>query len=640
VHRAKKVDETSADQEEFHLFDGQQRMTAILLGLDQGQMKDNRRLWVDFPAKENRNTGLIFQLRMSSSGQPFGYRFDAPNQKIPLGKRSAKWEEWREKGNDDKYVQNAFGHAASEDLIDSECAIPFREISVDLLDNCQSDISDKLANKIRERLAGKAENIISEAIREARDFICKVNKALNSKVLLQLLDPEIVAHQDEYIRFFGRLGQGGTRLSDDELTYSIIKYAYPDVRARMMEIMKDNQAGHLAGEVDLVLAALRVAKVLRPWSEAKEWQVICRPNPEFVSQLKEKERMDVEEQFLRLLNPQDEHGCILKTAVIKIREALSYDPDENSAGLPDMLLARLPRELVDVLILFFVNHGDASCWKEDGRKVLCPFVLYWLIFVGDDRKAADRVFQHAYPADENRRWQFSLNSIRDLIEEYEQEGIARVMPRSRQLPCLYEEVNKSDHHLRPWAERFKSLDQDSERKPGDALRVLSTNRELAKRALIWLQRKYIVGEYPDYKPTSDRDDDLPIDLDHLIPYSVFGFDWRLRDKRLDADAISDNFHWERGTAGNSIGNFRWLDARVNRRRGNNQIEPVKDDGDLISNLAAWNDLIGKSKWSEDEISTFQRLIDLRTLDLYRELLDGIDFLLAETPSNENSAPLE
>ncbi|MBV5272120.1 MAG: hypothetical protein JZU52_00295, partial [Lamprocystis purpurea] len=109
---------------------------------------------------------------------------------------------------------------------------------------------------------------------------------------LRRLIHERAAGRCEYIRFFGRLGQGGTRLSDDELTYSIIKYAYPDVRARMMEIMKDSQAGRLAGEVDLVLAALRVAKVLKPWPEAKEWQVISRPNPEFVSQLKEKDKKD------------------------------------------------------------------------------------------------------------------------------------------------------------------------------------------------------------------------------------------------------------------------------------------------------------------------------------------------------------
>jgi hypothetical protein len=456
---------------------------------------------------------------------------------------------------------------------------------------------------------------------------------------LRRLIHERAAGRCEYIRFFGRLGQGGTRLSDDELTYSIIKYAYPDVRARMMEIMKDSQAGRLAGEVDLVLAALRVAKVLKPWPEAKEWQVISRPNPEFVSQLKEKDKKDVEAQFLGLLPPESEQDRMLKTVVIRIREALSYDPDNNSAGLPNMLLARLPRELVDVLILFSVNHDDTSSWKEDGRKVLCAFVLYWLIFVGDDRKAADRVFQHVYPADENQRWRFSLKSIQTLIDEYEQEGITRVMPRRWQLPSLYDEVNNANDYLRPWTERFKSLDQDSGRKPGEALRVFSTNQELVKRALVWLQRKYIVGEYPDYEPTSDRDDDLPIDLDHLIPSSIFAFDWRYREDRLDSNVSLDNFRWERGTVGNSIGNFRWLDARDNRRRGNHEIEPVKDDGDLISNPLAWNKLIGKSKWSREEVSTFQLLIDSRTLDLHQKLLDGIAFLLVETPSNESSVSL-
>src|SRR5712691_4184588 len=36
-----------ANEEDFQLFDGQQRMIAVLLGLGRGEMTDNRKLWVD-----------------------------------------------------------------------------------------------------------------------------------------------------------------------------------------------------------------------------------------------------------------------------------------------------------------------------------------------------------------------------------------------------------------------------------------------------------------------------------------------------------------------------------------------------------------------------------------------------------------
>ena len=54
-----------AKEGDFHLFDGQQRMVAILLGLGEGQMKHNRKLWVDLGMKPEKKSGLKFQLRMT-----------------------------------------------------------------------------------------------------------------------------------------------------------------------------------------------------------------------------------------------------------------------------------------------------------------------------------------------------------------------------------------------------------------------------------------------------------------------------------------------------------------------------------------------------------------------------------------------
>src|SRR5487761_495052 len=83
-----------ANEIDFQLFDGQQRMTAVLLGLSKGEMKDSRKLWIDLGTQPTSGSGLMFQLRITSTGQPFGYKPDAPNQKIELDKRQRKWEEW------------------------------------------------------------------------------------------------------------------------------------------------------------------------------------------------------------------------------------------------------------------------------------------------------------------------------------------------------------------------------------------------------------------------------------------------------------------------------------------------------------------------------------------------------------------
>jgi Protein of unknown function DUF262 len=605
-----------ANEEDFQLFDGQQRITAILLGIGRGQLKDSRKLWIDLGAEATKSSGLMFQLRITSTGQPFGYKPDAPNQKLELNKRWKKWEEWRNDHNGQATLgpEQAFASANGSDLIDATCAIPFTEVC-----DCLSKGVDR--EEIIKELLGR-EGASEKCVRE---FIGALERALNTRVVLQQVDPKIVADQEDYIRFFTRLGQGGTRLSDDELTYSIIKHNYPEIHDRMKDIM--SQAGRLAGEVDLVLATLRVAKTIAPWDKAHEWEVISRPSPTFVSKLKE--RRQVESAFLAMIIPNGQ-TAILETALKEVRKGLSYNKKTHPKGLPTMLLARLPRELVDVLILFSVKRGFDKPWQEDINEILCAFVLYWLLFIHDDGKAAWRTFQHAKEQD----WVLTREAIRELIGEYEKEGEAYFAPRQDTLPCLREEVKNGNHILRSWADRFKAADHIDERKPGEALRILSSKLELCKRALMWLQRDYIASKWENYDPTSDRDEDLPIDLDHIVPNGIFNFRWN--PSRLKEDVIFDNpnnFRWERDRIGNSIGNFRWLDVSKNRGRGKKEYEPLPNNGDLVSNPTEWEALTSNDTkdypWSKDNIATFQRLIDLRTLELYESLLtgSGIDDIL-------------
>lgn len=615
----------TANEDDFQLFDGQQRMTAILLGLGTGQMRDSRRLWIDIGIAPNKHAGLKFQLRMTSSGQPFGYKPDAPNQKIELGKRQNKWKAWKALSRDAEAItpQQAFKDVEGKDIIDSRCAIAF-DVVCDSLHNSGLDITIMQLSQQEGADFGVIKN-----------FVTSLQAALASNVILQLMSAEIVANQDEYIRFFTRLGQGGTRLSDDELTYSIIKQQYPEIHDRMKEIML-GQTGRLASEVDLVLAALRVSKTLTPWSKAKEWEIISRPTPSFVSQLKDQERVAVQSKFLELIGLQNQIS-ILESAFTAVRTALSYDASNHPEGIPDILLGGLPRELIDVLLLFALKNDSVHSWTDFDRKTLRAFVLYWLFFVYDDAKAAWCSFQHA----KDEEWLFSQESVRNLLVEFEKEGIAHYLPRSDLLNKMRADVidlNEEDHLLRAWADRFKSADGEGEKKPGEALRVLSTNSAHIKRALMWLQRDYIATKFPNYDPTSDRDEDLPIDLDHIVPSSIFGFDWRYKESRLDLKTYpslgSENFRWGRSVIGNSLGNFRWLDASVNRSRGNGTYVALERQADLVQNPDEWNKIIlqndDKCLWSKDDVATFQRLIDLRTLDLYENLLtkSGIEILTA------------
>jgi hypothetical protein len=137
---------------------------------------------------------------------------------------------------------------------------------------------------------------------------------------------------------------------------------------------------------------------------------------------------------------------------------------------------------------------------------------------------------------------------------------------------------------------------------------------------LWLQREYLATQFPNYDPTSSRDEDLPIDLDHLIPQTKFGEDWRRQQNCLSFPDENKNFRELRGTVGNSLGNYRWLDASDNRSRGANKIEDSEGERDLIEDVPSWNALIEKKIWSEDDVAAFQKMIDLRSIAIYEALL--------------------
>ncbi len=601
-------DTRNVDENDLQLFDGQQRLTAILLGMGEGQLKGHLKLWVDLGHSLDENANLRFLIRVTSTGQPFGYKVDAPNEKQPIEKRRNAINKWKVDKNAGSFDSvEAFTQATGEYLIDATFAIPLADII--------KSVAEKGAANAKRDL-GEQMGCRSEEVKKRLDgFVDDLDRALKAPILFQEIDLNIVKKKEDYIRFFERLGQGGTQLSNNELTYSIIKHHFPHVPERMRDITTGS-AGRLTDEVNLVLAALRVAKVTTsaPQNSRPDWHIYGRPNPQFAVELKgTKDFSAVIEAFDKMIPKDDSEkkGGDLQTLLESVRRQLEYHQDHNPSGLPAMLLARLPHELVDVLLLM----------ASQEQKISPAFALYWLLFVADSGKAADAFF----------RWFCEKKEIppnMGLVEDLEKREIARRLPSEESLKSLQDQIEKGNHLLRSWPERFKELDADPDRRSGDALRVLSTNRELIVRSLLWLQREYLAETFPKFDPTSSRDEDLPIDLDHLIPRKKFGEDWRKQKNQLlsgnDRASLSDsdmvNFKDARHTVGNSLGNYRWLGSSENRRRQNGQIENRKCD--FIGVLKPWNDLIDNDHWGSDAVASFQRLIDLRTVSIYQEILNG------------------
>ena len=87
-----------------------------------------------------------------------------------------------------------------------------------------------------------------------------------------------------------------------------------------------------------------------------------------------------------------------------------------------------------------------------------------------------------------------------------------------------------------------------------------------------------------------------------------------------------------------MGNFRWLDAAENRGRGAREIEVLENDWDFVKDAEAWNRLIKATPWNTNDAAAFQKLIDLRTLDVYEELLvyGGLESIALDANSKLSS----
>lgn len=613
---------------DWQLFDGQQRVTSLLLGRGEGQLQDKLRLWVEL-GHWPKSPDFRFALRISSTGQPFGYREDEPNRKFPLGERQERWEAFTA---DDRERHEAFAANGPKHLIGATCAVPLADAVAAIKAGGVAGLVDETA-----QMEGADAELVEK-------FGTALQTALNARTIVKRIDEAIVGDPDEYVRFFGRIGRGGTPLSSDELTYSLIKQRFPHVRDRVREIA-EGPAGRLAGPVDLVLGAMRVARVLV--RRERGTGGVGRPDPRFVSQFKPDD--PIEGPFGRLF-PHSEpkgDGHDLGTALVRARDAIQYDRQRNPTGLPTMLLARMPSELVDMLVLFAVLSGDRP-WEGADREALHAFALHLMLFVSDHAKAGN----HAFEAATEKGWAFNATTARELVAAYERDGIAWTVPREHEVGTLRAETEGLDNRLRPYVDRFKSAD-DGGHQPGEALRALATNRRRTMNALLWLQRHHIHEEFKDYDPTSGRDEDLPVDLDHVVPHDLFGFHWgssivrtRLAKDQREGDA-GKNFHRERGGIGNSLGNYRWLCRATNRARGKNKIEdgkllPMTDsDGatrfDLVENVNKWNSLIpGKDEqqhWTSEDVARFHRLIEGRAVALYDVILrEGIAPVVPAPPT--------
>ncbi|MFG1404429.1 DUF262 domain-containing protein, partial [Xanthobacter sediminis] len=381
------------DTDGYQLFDGQQRLNAILTGLGLAigrKTRPERQIWIELnpPDRQRKNSETRFVLRINSIGQPFGYRHEFPNEKFPIAKRR-EYQVPNAQKDAPAFFNVLVDNALGSTLIESCCAVPLEKFIKLAYENCFDASAFKSAWREGDTLV--LERADDEILCEA---LTALKFALELDVPLFFLPESVLGHEGNYIRFFERVGKGGSPLSEAELSYSIIKQRYPMVHDRIREVI--NQAGHWIGEVALALATLRVARVLAASEDIKSGE-LRRPNPKDVQQLNFKADIDPVIRYFKYLMPERGEANIIRDAAEALRDALVFSMEDNPRGLLPLALFQLDTNLLDCLFLLAVKRLEstgAMPWSRYEREELIGFVLYWMLFVHSDEKAAQEVFLH------------------------------------------------------------------------------------------------------------------------------------------------------------------------------------------------------------------------------------------------------
>lgn len=560
------------------LFDGQQRLHALRLGY--GLVDDPvRKLWIDL-GQVNEWVGngkvdreLCLPLRISGPGQPFGYDAAKPNSKYGADKQRQVPNEVR------PHRAKVWRAELGPHLIDADMPVPLEWFFT-------VDGEKRLRDE-----------------RYPTDSIATVRKMTDSLRQSQLLfvpvPSQIVSKPQDYQRFFERIGRGGVSLSDKELAYSIIKQRLPHVRAHMEGI---EGVGRIADEVDLVLGCFRIARTLEDKDDRDTWRRTNYPRAEDLKQFSSAATDGATTLFKRFL-PLEYDAGLLKI----LFETLSSDLcGKTNDGLPRLLLPHINGELWHVLLLLRYVENVARPSMVAGPHKLSTFVLWWLLFVVNEEKAAQEVFARA-----RQKLPLELPALVRAITDKEKTAHP-VLSEVEHLAALAEIKPNAD--LLAWDKRFGNHEH---------LRRWADDRRIRQRALIWLQRGELAewGETKDFDPASDNEDDLPIEFDHLIPQSKWAFHWS--DSRVDQKQLN-GFRHGRWHCGNAIGNFRILTSSQNASRGDAPLT-CADIEELRLDLhpEAWIALSSRTNdgiWSLEDIRAFQFLTHRRTLQLYARLL--------------------
>jgi hypothetical protein len=537
------------------LLDGQQRLRAMLLAV-RSPAAMGKCLWVDFGA-EPKDT--LIPLRLTTRSQPFGYREDGAklsleerrNARVAFDKQKPSLKESYDHLLFDKMLDLRVAPPlpARSSLSNGSTALPFTELFAAW--TRKSNVQDFVAS-VRGQLHGEPSNHVDRNIGLLVKGFARLEQAVIAIILISSDQADGHGDSDWLLRWFERIGAGGTALSSAERSYSIYKYYEPHIHDVVSSI--ERSVGYVMSPIDIVGTALRIAS-------AKDDKFWLPDHTAFAKAAKEKSVLWTNLHELIPRDSLDASGR-LGIAFKDLYCSLQYDQATNPLGLPALMLAKLPAHALQVIAYWIVLNPGKSA-EELGRDEMIRFMLFWFLCSDNDEKGGRRAFEFLkkHSASDSPRFP-GLELYRHLTGT-DRAALPLVCPNNIARYCL---VGSTYGKWRGWKDLFERSDSEAGVDVGTK-DLFRTWWHSGGKMLLWLQRQYLTERFPHYDPSSDRDEEQPYDLDHIQPRASWGVNWTTQAKRLPNGDKETHFRDGREHLGNSIGNYRWIGSSENRRDG-------------------------------------------------------------------------
>ena len=599
----------------YFLMDGQQRSLAIRLGFTKKNIAHHK-LWIDFNSAGVN--GCLFQFRVTTKAQPFGY--SNTGARLSLHERRNAWKHWvkERRIKEDDLFENIKPWKASDK--NGEYVFEVNKLWEDI-----GEI-DRWINKHFPKYENYNEKV-KKKINEFYNGFFRLNGQWLALILIPKYNERIKSEDFEHdalTMLFERISSSGTRLSPEDLLFSMIKQAWPEAHTLVEDVHEE--VGSLMKPTDYVLTAFRLSALLSDGSK----NIADKAHPDarfFHRHLYDLLGTDENAGELRELLSEKK----LSQAFQVLMRVITYKESDDN-GIPKAIFPELDISLIQIILFWIINSQINHETIKKSRNEIISFVLFWLLCAkssGEREKGSEVVIEelkvvHAV---------FPGKALYDVLTNRNEEGYSTFLNIINVSNILNTPARTL---LRAPNERAKNYFRES----SDLYENFSQKIFL----LIWLQREYMTEEFSGFDPISGQDEDnVPYDYDHLVPQS----NWSSLAGIKSRVNVKENLEpfvniWTRRALGNSIGNYRILNASDNRSRGD---EPLVDgllkyEAPQYVNESDWKQycftpiddkeiqLWRKASpsnddaliWNDERIENFQLAVELRVLQLYKSYI--------------------